>query len=110
MLEGRIPSVGTVGDALDNALCETTIGLFEQAHSDFLEAWEGPIAGHRKLCRALPTVTSPREFRAECATATRIWRILATFERVRSCLTGSLVETEAVAFLALEKENSDDSP
>ena len=27
MLEGLIPSVGTVGDAPDNALCETTIGL-----------------------------------------------------------------------------------
>ena len=29
MLEGLIPSVGTVGDALDNALCETTIGLYK---------------------------------------------------------------------------------
>ena len=28
-LEGLIPSVGTVGDALDNALCETTIGLYK---------------------------------------------------------------------------------
>lgn len=27
MLDGLTPSVGTVGDALDNALCETTIGL-----------------------------------------------------------------------------------
>ena len=26
MLEGLIPSVGTVGDALGNGLCETTIG------------------------------------------------------------------------------------
>ena len=29
MLERLIPSVGTVGDALDNALCETTIGLYK---------------------------------------------------------------------------------
>ena len=29
MLAGLIPSVGTVGDALDNALCETTIGLYK---------------------------------------------------------------------------------
>jgi len=29
MLEGLRPSVGTVGDALDNALCETTIGLYK---------------------------------------------------------------------------------
>ena len=29
MLEGLIPSVGTVGDALDNAFCETTIGLYK---------------------------------------------------------------------------------
>jgi putative transposase len=29
MLEGLVPSVGTVGDALDNALCETTIGLYK---------------------------------------------------------------------------------
>ena len=29
MLQGLIPSVGTVGDALDNALCETTIGLYK---------------------------------------------------------------------------------
>ena len=28
MPEALIPSVGTVGDALDNALCETTIGLY----------------------------------------------------------------------------------
>lgn len=29
MLAGLIGSVGTVGDALDNALCETTIGLYK---------------------------------------------------------------------------------
>ncbi len=28
-LEELVPSVGTVGDALDNALCETTIGLYK---------------------------------------------------------------------------------
>ena len=28
-LEGLIPSIGTVGDALDNALAETTIGLYK---------------------------------------------------------------------------------
>ena len=29
MLAGLIPSVGTVGDALDNALAETIIGLYK---------------------------------------------------------------------------------
>lgn len=29
MLSGLIPSIGTVGDALDNALAETTIGLYK---------------------------------------------------------------------------------
>jgi putative transposase len=29
MLAGLLPSVGTVGDAYDNALCETTIGLYK---------------------------------------------------------------------------------
>lgn len=29
MLEGLIPSIGTVGDALDNGLCETAIGLYK---------------------------------------------------------------------------------
>jgi putative transposase len=29
MLEGLIPSIGTVGDALDNGLCETTIALYK---------------------------------------------------------------------------------
>jgi len=29
LIEGLIPSIGTVGDALDNALVETTIGLYK---------------------------------------------------------------------------------
>ena len=29
LLAGLTPSVGTVGDALDNALAETTIGLYK---------------------------------------------------------------------------------
>ena len=29
MLAGLTPSIGTVGDALDNALAETTIGLYK---------------------------------------------------------------------------------
>jgi putative transposase len=29
MLDGMIPSIGSVGDALDNALAETTIGLYK---------------------------------------------------------------------------------
>jgi transposase InsO family protein len=29
LLEGLAPSVGTVGDALDNALAETTVGLYK---------------------------------------------------------------------------------
>jgi putative transposase len=32
---GLIPSVGTVADALDNALCETTIGLYKTECSPF---------------------------------------------------------------------------
>jgi putative transposase len=29
MLNGMLPSIGTVGDAFDNALAETTIGLYK---------------------------------------------------------------------------------
>ncbi|ORC01687.1 hypothetical protein B1T48_10715 [Mycobacterium persicum] len=29
MIEGLVPSIGMVGDAVDNALCETTIGLYK---------------------------------------------------------------------------------
>jgi transposase InsO family protein len=29
LLEGLVPSIGSVGDAYDNALAETTIGLFK---------------------------------------------------------------------------------
>lgn len=29
LLKGLIPSIGTAGDALDNALAETTIGLYK---------------------------------------------------------------------------------
>jgi putative transposase len=29
MLAGLIPSIGSVGDALDNALAQTTIGLYK---------------------------------------------------------------------------------
>ena len=29
LIEGLIPSIGTVGDALDNALAETTMGLYK---------------------------------------------------------------------------------
>ena len=32
LLAGLRPSVGTVGDALDNALAETTIGLYNRVH------------------------------------------------------------------------------
>ena len=31
MLEGLIPSIGTVGDALDNGLCETKPSDYEAA-------------------------------------------------------------------------------
>ena len=47
MLEGLIPSIGTVGDALDNALCETTIGLLR------LVKWFGPTDLHEFWPRAL---------------------------------------------------------
>ena len=45
MLEGLIPSIGTVGDALDNALCETTIGLYKtECVRDGSPFRTGPIA------------------------------------------------------------------
>ena len=33
-------SIGTVGDALDNALCESTIGLFKTEAINFLGPWK----------------------------------------------------------------------
>jgi putative transposase len=45
LLEGLIPSVGTVGDALDNALAETTIGLYKtECIRDGSPFRTGPIA------------------------------------------------------------------
>jgi hypothetical protein len=38
MLAGLIPSVGTVGDALDNALCEKTIRLPSASQKAIVEA------------------------------------------------------------------------
>jgi putative transposase len=34
LLHGMIPSIGSVGDAFDNALAETTIGLYKHESSD----------------------------------------------------------------------------
>jgi putative transposase len=46
LLAGLVPSIGTVGDALDNALAETTMGLYKtecvRQDSPFRT---GPIAG-----------------------------------------------------------------
>jgi putative transposase len=45
LLEGLIPSVGSVGDALDNALAETTIGLYKtECVRDGSPFRTGPIA------------------------------------------------------------------
>jgi transposase InsO family protein len=45
LLEGLIPSVGSVGDALDNALAETTIGLYKtECIRDGSPFRTGPIA------------------------------------------------------------------
>ncbi len=45
LLEGLIPSVGTVADALDNALAETTIGLYKtECIRDGSPFRRGPIA------------------------------------------------------------------
>jgi transposase InsO family protein len=44
MLQGLIPSIGTVGDALDNGLCETTIGLYKtEAVRDGSPFRTGPV-------------------------------------------------------------------
>ena len=44
-LEALTPSIGTVGDALDNALAETTIGLYKtECIRDGSPFWTGPIA------------------------------------------------------------------
>jgi transposase InsO family protein len=50
-LDGLIPSIGTVGDALDNALAETTIGgpSGETVHGVLCHVGIGPTAS-----RALP--------------------------------------------------------
>ena len=48
LLHGMVPSIGTVGDAFDNALAETTIGLYKheciRADSPFRR---GPLGGCR---------------------------------------------------------------
>ena len=41
---GIDPSVGSVGDSYDNALAESTIGLFKTEVIDFMEPWKS--AGH----------------------------------------------------------------
>lgn len=46
MLEGLIPSIGSVGDAFDNALAETTIGLYKtECIPDGSPFRTGPIRG-----------------------------------------------------------------
>ena len=48
LLAGLTPSVGTVGDALDNALAETTIGLYKTectGPGSPFRAWPYPVAG-----------------------------------------------------------------
>ncbi|CCH75424.1 transposase (fragment) [Nostocoides australiense Ben110] len=45
-------SIGTVGDALDNALCESTIGLFKtEAIDDGGPAWSDPRAVEWQVAR-----------------------------------------------------------
>ncbi len=42
------PSIGTVGDALDNALMESTIGLY---NTELIERHPGTLAGAREVER-----------------------------------------------------------
>ena len=53
MLEGLIPSIGTVGDAYDNALAETTIGLYKteciRADSPFRQGQLRTLADIEKI-------------------------------------------------------------
>jgi transposase InsO family protein len=50
MLAGLIPSVGTVGDALDDALAETTIGLYKtECIRDGSPFRNGPVRTHADL-------------------------------------------------------------
>jgi transposase InsO family protein len=50
LLEGLTPSIGTVGDALDNALAETTIGLYKtECARDGSPFRTGPITTHADL-------------------------------------------------------------
>jgi putative transposase len=45
LLEGLIPSIGTAGDVLDNALAETTIGLYKtECVRDGSPFRRGPLA------------------------------------------------------------------
>ncbi|SON58825.1 hypothetical protein MSIMFI_00303 [Mycobacterium simulans] len=37
MIQGLVPSIGAVGEARDNALCETTIGQQQTEHTT--SAW-----------------------------------------------------------------------
>lgn len=46
MLSGMVPSIGSVGDAYDNALAETTIGLYKWA--SFEPGDHGLLGGHRR--------------------------------------------------------------
>jgi transposase InsO family protein len=48
---GIAPSVGTVGDALDNALMESTIGLYQTElidHPDWADTWTDPAVVERE--------------------------------------------------------------
>jgi len=57
MLEGLIPSIGTVGDALDNGLCETTIGLYKT----------------ECVCEGSPFRTGPIDTLADLESVTSTW-------------------------------------
>ena len=64
LLEGLAPSVGTVGDALDNALAETTIGLYKtecaREDSPFRAGPSGPwLTWRRSPARGCTGTTPP---------------------------------------------------
>lgn len=51
---GMVPSIGTVGDALDNALQESTIGLYKSeliSHPHRTRTWAGPLEVERETAR-----------------------------------------------------------
>ena len=54
LLEGLAPSVGTVGDALDNALAETTVGLYKTECTRVGSPFRPALSGRWRTWRRSP--------------------------------------------------------